>query len=64
MEKVVRKFASFQEAEQADRDYYRSLTPEERLEIAFELWWRYYCPGEQNPPRLERVCRVIQREER
>lgn len=56
MERVVRKFDSFEEAEQADLEYYRSLTPEQRLDILFELVAQV---NGENPPRLERVCRVV-----
>lgn len=37
MEKVVNRFSSFEEADEADRHYYRSLTPEQRLEMLLEL---------------------------
>jgi hypothetical protein len=37
MELVARKFATFEEAEAADREYYRSLTPAERLAIMIDL---------------------------
>jgi hypothetical protein len=37
VEKVVRKFRSFQEAEEADREFYRSLTGEQRVDILLEL---------------------------
>ena len=37
MEFTVRKFASHEEADKSDREYYRSLTPERRLEILLEL---------------------------
>ena len=37
MEKRVRKFKSHAEAEDADREYYRSLTPEQRMKILFQL---------------------------
>jgi hypothetical protein len=33
VDRVVKKFTSFEEAEEADRQYYLSLTPEERLDI-------------------------------
>ena len=57
MEKAARVFHSFAEAEQADADYYRSLTPEQRLEILFELVKSQQPDGTEQ--RLERVCRVI-----
>ena len=37
MKKVVRKFKTHAEADKADREYYRSLTPEERLDILLDL---------------------------
>ena len=37
MEKAARIFHSLAEAGKADDEYYRSLTPEQRLEILFDL---------------------------
>ena len=37
VEKVVRKFRSFKEAEQADREFYRSLTGAQRVDILLKL---------------------------
>jgi hypothetical protein len=37
MEPTVAKFRTHREAEEATREYYRSLTPAQRLEILFEL---------------------------
>ena len=52
MEKKVVKFRSFEEAEKADRDFYRKLTPQARLEILLELL--NHGPKQ----RLERTYRV------
>jgi hypothetical protein len=41
MERVVRKFASHVEADEADREYYLSLTPQQRMDIMLELVRRY-----------------------
>jgi hypothetical protein len=41
MEKVVGKFTGFAESHEADRRYYRSLTPEQRLAILLDLISRY-----------------------
>ena len=59
MEPVIRKFDSHAQAEAADRDFYRSLTPEQRLEILFELVARY---REEHgcSERLERVYRIVE----
>lgn len=62
MEKVVRVFHSFEEAEAADRKARANLSPEERVEIFFQLRERFY----QNAPieGLARVYRVLERERR
>ncbi len=52
MEKTVAKFPSFEAAEKADRDFYRKLTPPERLDILLQLI--NHAPEQ----RLERVYRV------
>ena len=59
VEPVVRQFDSYAEAEAADRAYYRSLTPEQRLEILFDLVARY---REEHgcSERLERVYRIVE----
>ncbi len=57
MEKVGRKFRSFAEAEQAEREYYRSLTPQQRLDLMLDLI-RQSVPDEAFE-RFERVCRVV-----
>jgi hypothetical protein len=61
VEKVARIFRSFAEADQADVEYYRSLTPEQRLEILFELVKSQKSDGPEQ--RLERVCRIIKLQE-
>ena len=61
MEKVVRKFASFEEAEKADREYYRSLTPAERLAIMIDM---IYPEGSDAAnSRMEKVCRIVRFED-
>ena len=61
MEKVVRIFHSFAEAEKSDREDYRALTPERRLEIVFELVAAQHPHATEQ--RLERVCRIIKLQE-
>ena len=61
MEKVARKFRSFAEADKADREYYQSLLPEQRLEMLCDLIAASY-PNEIKQ-RLERVCRIIKLQE-
>ena len=54
MELAVRKFATFEEAEAADRAYYRSLTPAERLSIMMDPEG-----GDAASARFERVYRIV-----
>ena len=53
VDKTVRKFGNFAEAEKADRDFYKKLTGNERLQILVELL--NHGPEQ----RLERVSRII-----
>lgn len=53
---IVAQCLSLEEADRADREYYRSLTPNERLAIVAELMRMYYGP----PRRLERVLEVAE----
>jgi hypothetical protein len=59
MEKVVRTFKSFQEAEAADMAYYRSLTPVERLDILLDLV-KQGSSRNETERRFERVYRIVE----
>jgi hypothetical protein len=63
MEPVTRKFRSFAEADNADRAYYRSLTPEQRLDILLTLIERGKQPHEvgQKPARVYRIVKLPRR---
>jgi hypothetical protein len=52
VDKTVRKFRSFAEAEKADRQFYQKLTGNERLQILVDLL--NHGPEQ----RLERVSRI------
>ena len=58
MEKVVQKFSSHEASDAADRAYYRSLTPEQRLDILLTLIARGKAPYERGQP-IARVCRIV-----
>jgi hypothetical protein len=58
MEKRAKKFRSFADAEKADRDFYKNLTGNERLQILVELL--NHGPEQ----RLERVSRIVKFPER
>ncbi len=60
MEKVVTISHSFEEAEQADKEYYRSLTGIQRLEIMLELNRRWAENNHVDTSKgLERVYRIV-----
>ena len=56
---VIQKFNSHEEADEANVKYMKSLTPEQRLEIFFELNSRQPDYG-FSTPRHERVVRIIE----
>jgi hypothetical protein len=51
VEKTAKKFRSFAEAEQADREFYKKLTGNERLQILFDLLGPLQGNG-----RIDRNC--------
>ena len=59
MEKTVRVFDSFEEADQADTEYYRSLSPAQRVEILLILRDQYSPYDDEVTQGFERVCRII-----
>jgi len=54
MEKIVRKFDSFDEADNADDEYYRAMSGNERLQILVEL----IMPENPDAAIIERSARV------
>jgi vacuolar-type H+-ATPase subunit B/Vma2 len=52
VEKTAKKFRNLKEAEKADRDFYKELTGNERLQILVELL--NHGPEQ----RLERISRI------
>ena len=62
MERKVRVFKSFEEAERADAEYYASLTPKERVDILLDLV-ENYRRSLGAADRFERVCRITDLQE-
>jgi WSTF, HB1, Itc1p, MBD9 motif 1 len=60
MDRVVRVFRSFEEAEQADDQFYADLTPEERLDLLLELVERHRSALGETASRFERVHRITE----
>lgn len=54
MQKVVRKFRSFEEEENAEFDYYSALSGNEKLQMLLEL----ILPENPNEAIIERSTRV------
>jgi hypothetical protein len=64
MEKVVRVFNSFEEAEAADREYYRNLTPEQRLRVLFSIVATDEADKDGTQKGFQRVYRIIEHRRR
>lgn len=64
MDLVVSKFRTHQEADRATLEYYRRLSPAERLEILFELRRLAHKEDDAVPGRLARVYRIVELERR
>jgi hypothetical protein len=54
MEKIVRKFRSLEEADNADYDYYRILSGSEKLQLLLDL----IMPENPDAATVERSARV------
>ena len=61
MEKVIRRFSSFEEADAADVKRDMELTPTQRLDLVMQLREQYY--GDAVHQRLERAYRFVKRDE-
>jgi hypothetical protein len=59
MERTVAKYSSHQQAEQANLDYYRNLSPQQRLDILLELIESSRKEGDAAAERFERVYRIV-----
>ena len=60
MERRVRRYSSFEEEEKATREYYLSLTPQERLDILLELIDQSRDANDEASQGFERVYRITQ----
>jgi hypothetical protein len=60
MEKVARVFASFKEADDADRQAYERMSPQERIDMLLSLRRMMVKEGDESAERLERVLTVVE----
>lgn len=58
MERTVAKFSSHQQAEQATLEYYRRMSPQQRLDILLDLIESSRKEGDAAAERFERVYRI------
>jgi hypothetical protein len=61
MERVVARFRSHEEADRANRLYYRRLTPAERLRILLEIIAEADNAPEQGFARVYRIVKLPRR---
>ncbi len=59
MKKVVQKFNSFEESDQADRRYYASLDPQERLDILLSLLMKGRAGQDEAGEGFKKVYRIV-----
>jgi hypothetical protein len=58
MEKVAAKFTSLDDAERAEWEFYRKLTPNERLEILLEILSLADDDESKASPGMARIYRI------
>jgi hypothetical protein len=58
MDRTIRTFTSWREADDAEADYYASLTPTERVNILLELVAQYRSSLGPSGDGFERVYRI------
>lgn len=60
MDKPIQIFDSFADAERAEEEYYKSLSPEQRLDLLLEIIAGYRGSKNETTRRFERVSRIIE----
>jgi len=64
MEKVARLLASFEDADEADRQDYERMSPQQRVEMLLWLRRSMVKDGDESAERLEKVLTVVERPRR
>lgn len=59
MDKIVKKFSSFDDADKEDLDYYNQLDYSQRIQILLALIYTRLPEDAQTTQRLERVYRIV-----
>ena len=63
MDRFIAKFKSHEEAELADREYYRRLSPAERIHILLELIERHHEGDDEASKGFARIYRIVKLEQ-
>lgn len=61
MERKIQIYKFFAEAQEADKKYQQSLTPEQRIQILLTLRKLYRPYGDELTDKFVRVCRIVKR---
>jgi hypothetical protein len=64
VDRIVQIFRSFEDAEQADDQFYADLAPEGRLDMLLELIERHRSALGETADRFERVHHVVELSQR
>ena len=59
MERKVKIYKSFAEAEEADKKYYHSLTPSQRIDLVLRLRNQYRPYGDERSENFVRVWSIV-----
>ncbi len=60
MDRILRTFDQFADADEADWQFYESLSPQERLNMLLEIIAQTVESSGEATERLERIYRVIE----
>lgn len=60
MEKILRKFNSFEEQEKEEKKYWQNLDGDKKLEILENIRANYWAMYNGIPKRLQRIYRIIE----
>ena len=61
MEKIVKIFKSFEKQEAYEKEYWKNLSGDKKLEILEIIRGNYWAMKNDTPRRLQRVYRIIKR---
>jgi hypothetical protein len=64
VDRVAHVFGSFEDADQADDQFYAALTPEDRIEMLLELIERHRSALGEAAHRFERVHQFVELSQR